>query len=429
MAFLAVLTADGGVPLFTRTSGEVTSKLPFAAVGSLNGVHMFTRLRNGELKRAVTPEEKIIWREYHKRLVLILITKNDACSDCHMSNLLDNIFAGMAMLIGLDQLLKPGEVMKLQKALVICHPLVDCFLKQLDKEKGNIGDLTRTTDCLLTTDTHLLQDCLNQFLDVADSLYGCLLIKGKVAVASKEWWLLTNQEQNLIYFYVNSLPKVLSRDILIYLPTSSPQNSNRLITLNLLRDVEMCVLCSSEPPLSLLEEEAPKIWKCCFDALKVVTSLHPRNFPISIELDPNIICLLLINTETSQSLCSSVQLSSFASRSKSASAPDLFRQQMALRTLYKLVVGTYFKNKDSEMDKKLQADNTCSSFDYGDIDFGNCQPLEYYIYLEENKCYVISEQPYQLYICYNTEIPNYALRSISHKTLKLLTEKNLFPQT
>ncbi|GIY35467.1 protein fuzzy homolog [Caerostris extrusa] len=391
MAFLAVLTADGGVPLFTRTSGEVTSKLPFAAVGSLNGVHMFTRLRNGELKRAVTPEEKIIWREYHKRLVLILITKNDACSDCHMSNLLDNIFAGMAMLIGLDQLFKTWRSHETSKALVV----------------SNIGDLTRTTDCLLTTDTHLLQDCLNQFLDVADSLYGCLLIKGKVAVASKEWWLLTNQEQNLIYFYVNSLPKVLSRDILIYLPTSSPQNSNRLITLNLLRDVEMCVLCSSEPPLSLLEEEAPKIWKCCFDALKVVTSLHPRNFQLQL----NWIQIL------------------YASRSKSASAPDLLRQQMALRTLYKLVVGTYFKNKDSEMDKKLQADNTCSSFDYGDIDFGNCQPLEYYIYLEENKCYVISEQPYQLYICYNTEIPNYALRSISHKTLKLLTEKNLFPQT
>ncbi|GFV85299.1 protein fuzzy homolog [Trichonephila clavipes] len=428
MAFLAVLTADGGVPIFTRTSGEITSKLPFAAVGSVNGVHMFTRLRNGELKRAVTPEEKIVWREYHKRLVLILITKNDACSDCHMSNLLDNVFASMAMLIGLDQLLKPGEVLKLQKALVICHPLVDCLLKQMNKDKGNIGDLTRTTDCLLALDTHTLQDCLNQFLDVADSLYGCLLIKAKVAVASKEWWTLTNQEQNLICCYVNCLPKVLSREILIFLPTSSPQNSNRLITLNLLRDVEICVLCSSEPPLAVLEEEAPKIWKSCFDLLKTVSSLHPRNFPSSIEIDSNIMSLLLINTETNQSLCSTLTSVNLASGSKSASSPELAKQQEALRTLYKLVVGTYFKNKNSEMDKKLQADNTCSSFDYGDVDYGNCNPLEYYIYLEKHKCYVINEEPYQLYIMYNSEIPNYALRAVSHKTLKLLTEKNLFPQ-
>ena len=33
------------------------------------------------------------------------------------------------------------------------------------------------------------------------------------------------------------------------------QNSNRLITLHLLRDVEVCVLCSNEPALAVLEEE------------------------------------------------------------------------------------------------------------------------------------------------------------------------------
>lgn len=64
---------------------------------------------------------------------------------------------------------------------------------------------------------------MTQFLDVADSLYGCLLIKGKIAIASKEWWTLTAQERVLINFYINTLPKVLSREVLIYLPTSSPQ--------------------------------------------------------------------------------------------------------------------------------------------------------------------------------------------------------------
>lgn len=64
---------------------------------------------------------------------------------------------------------------------------------------------------------------MTQFLDVADSLYGCLLIKGKIVIASKEWWTLTAQERVLINFYINTLPKVLSREVLIYLPTSSPQ--------------------------------------------------------------------------------------------------------------------------------------------------------------------------------------------------------------
>ncbi|KAG8195423.1 hypothetical protein JTE90_013880 [Oedothorax gibbosus] len=429
MAFLAAVTADGGVPIFTRTSGEVTSKLPFATVGALNGIHMFTRLRNGELKRAITPEEKIVWREYHKRVVLILITKNDASSDCHMSNLLDNIFASMAMLVGIDRILKQGELMKMQKALTICYPLIDYLLLQLDKEKANIGDLTRTTDCLLSSDTRSLQDCLSQFLDVADSLYGCLLIKGKVAAASKEWWTLTNQEKNLICSYVNCLPKVLSREIIIFLPSSSPEVSLRLITLNLLRDIEVCVLCSNEPPLSVLEDEAPKIWNSCFDLLKVASSLYPRNFPTNIELDNNILCLLLINTETNQSLCSSLFSStSVASSSKaSSSSPEINDQQVSLRTLYKLVIGTYFKNNDQDVDKKLQADNTCPLFDYGKLESSECEASEFYIYQEESKCYVINESPYQIYIVFKVDIPNYAVRSVSHKTLKLLTEKKLFP--
>ncbi|XP_035218658.1 protein fuzzy homolog isoform X4 [Stegodyphus dumicola] len=389
MAFLAVLTADGGIPILTKTAGDIKSKLPFASIGLLNGVHMFSRLQEVELKCAVTPDEKISWREYHKRLVLILITKNDVCSDCHVSNLLDNIFAALAMLVGLDVLLKQNEVLKLQKMLV---------------------------------------ERMCQFLDVADSLYGCLLIKGKVIVASKEWWTLTSQEQILICSYVNSLPKVLSREIIIYLPTSSPQNSNRLITLHLLRDVEICVLCSSEPSLAVLEDEAPKIWRDCFDILKVVSNLHPRNFPSNIELDKNIIGLILINTETNQCMCS-VQPSNddCSAESKAIHVSEWQKKQEALRSLYRLVVGTYFKEKDSDADRRLRADNPCHTFDFGNCDYGDCKPGEFYMCTQENKCYVINEVSYQIYILYNYEIPLYAIRSVSHKTLKLLTEKRLFP--
>lgn len=45
----------------------ILQKLPFAILGTLNGVHMFSRLSDSELKRVVTPEEKIIFREYHDR--------------------------------------------------------------------------------------------------------------------------------------------------------------------------------------------------------------------------------------------------------------------------------------------------------------------------------------------------------------------------
>ncbi|XP_042910284.1 protein fuzzy homolog isoform X2 [Parasteatoda tepidariorum] len=391
MAYFAVVTADGGVPIFQQSTGEIKSKLPFATVGALNGIHMYSRLQDAELKRAITPEEKILWREYHKRLVLILITKNDSFHDCHMSNLLDNMFAAIAMIIGFDLILKQGEVMRLQKALT---------------------------------------ECLTKFLHVADSLYGCLLIKGKVIVASKEWWTLTSQEKVLLCAYVNCLPKVLSRESVIFLPTSSPHSTNRLVTLHLLRDVEVCVLCSAEPPLSVLEDEAPKVWRECFDVLKVIANLHPRNIPSTFQFDENIQSLLLINTETNQSVCSFIPLKPDPSESsETTKVPNLQEQQEAIRTLYKLVIGTYFKNKNPNMDPKLRADNTCPIFDYGEIEFKNSEPQEFYMSLKENKCYVLQQSNFHLYIVFNAKIPTFALRPISHKTLKLLTEKRLFPQT
>nr|XP_042910285.1 protein fuzzy homolog isoform X3 [Parasteatoda tepidariorum] len=391
---------------------------------------MYSRLQDAELKRAITPEEKILWREYHKRLVLILITKNDSFHDCHMSNLLDNMFAAIAMIIGFDLILKQGEVMRLQKALTNCSCLINYFLEQIDLEKGNIGDLTRTTDCMLAPETHILMECLTKFLHVADSLYGCLLIKGKVIVASKEWWTLTSQEKVLLCAYVNCLPKVLSRESVIFLPTSSPHSTNRLVTLHLLRDVEVCVLCSAEPPLSVLEDEAPKVWRECFDVLKVIANLHPRNIPSTFQFDENIQSLLLINTETNQSVCSFIPLKPDPSESsETTKVPNLQEQQEAIRTLYKLVIGTYFKNKNPNMDPKLRADNTCPIFDYGEIEFKNSEPQEFYMSLKENKCYVLQQSNFHLYIVFNAKIPTFALRPISHKTLKLLTEKRLFPQT
>lgn len=65
----------------------------------------------------------------HFRIVLILITSYDACNDCHVSNLLDNIFAAMAMIIGIDALLKQDSI-RLQKAAVVStYYLVSSFRK------------------------------------------------------------------------------------------------------------------------------------------------------------------------------------------------------------------------------------------------------------------------------------------------------------
>lgn len=68
---------------------------------------------------------------------------------------------------------------------------------------------------------------------------------------------------------------------------------------------------------------------------------------------------MVINTDAKQSMCT-MQPSPEETVLKLKGTPsvEMNERQEALRTLYKLVVGTFFK-KDSNVDEKLKGLNTC----------------------------------------------------------------------
>ncbi|CAB4041632.1 Hypothetical predicted protein, partial [Paramuricea clavata] len=91
-SYLVALTAEGGIPLFTRTKGDLP-QLPFPVLGSLNGVHMFARNQNVQLVNTITQgDAKIVWKMFHNSVMLILVTSNDDSSDIHALSLLDLMF-------------------------------------------------------------------------------------------------------------------------------------------------------------------------------------------------------------------------------------------------------------------------------------------------------------------------------------------------
>lgn len=66
------------------------------------------------------------------------------------------------------------------------------------------------------------QNFLDAFTEAAESVYGCLFIDGKVAVATKKWWSLSANELVLLSLLLSSLTPCTSRDIPVYLPDSHP---------------------------------------------------------------------------------------------------------------------------------------------------------------------------------------------------------------
>ena len=70
-----------------------TSQLPYALVASLNGVAMFGQAHDVSLVSAVAKEQdcRILWRDYHNSIRLILASPNDSPSEVHLHRLLDQL--------------------------------------------------------------------------------------------------------------------------------------------------------------------------------------------------------------------------------------------------------------------------------------------------------------------------------------------------
>lgn len=369
------------------------------------------------MESTTTHGAKALWRTYHDSVVLLVVTCDDNSSDDHLARLLDNVFAAMVMVVGLDALQGICNPDRLKRDLRDCYGTVDHLLSQLDQDSCTVGDLTGTVDSLLCTESQILQGRLDAFASDVDTLYGCLLVRGKVAVATKQWFHLTAQEMTLILALVNSSTKCTSRDIPVYLPTSCPSVCNRLVTLQLTQAVELCLLCGPAPSLAVLEEEVCSFWSDVLDLLKSASNLHPRNFPLGRtsskktvafpSLDQNILGFVLINTKRHRSLTSVHPLEDEVTRTKDGKCVSLRRRQEILRSLYRVVVGTFFPS----------AEETDAKDAY--------RATEVYLCTDAHKSYAIRSSEHQLYLLFSTSVPTFAMRSVAHKTLADLTRNKV----
>lgn len=167
-----------------------------------------------------------------------------------------------------------------------------------------------------------------------------------------------------------------------------------------------------------------RFWNEAFDLLKTAASVHPRNFPLSStsdkktvtlpSLDKNILGFLLVNTKKQRSLTSVHPVEDEIGRTKDGKCVSLRKRQEMLRALYKLVNSAYFTTTTTPAtdDVAGAAPNAGSS---------SHQVTEVYMCTETHKNYALRNNDYQLYILFSSSIPTFAMRSVSHKTLKALT--------
>ena len=77
-------------------------------------------------------------------------------------------------------------------------------------------------DCVAFPESNLIQNIMENFVDCVDSTYGCVLVQGRIAAATKNWWTLHPDETVLLSLYSTIDTSATLKDTPVFLPVKSP---------------------------------------------------------------------------------------------------------------------------------------------------------------------------------------------------------------
>ncbi|XP_030015737.1 protein fuzzy homolog [Sphaeramia orbicularis] len=421
---LLCLTANSGVPLFTRGGSR---QLPFSVIGSLNGVHMFGGGQGVLLSCCETEGGgKIVWRVFQDSVMLIAVSGGHHSGAGHggsgsskeeevrLQRLLENVWNCMVLVLGQDELVNVRNVERLKRDLRSCFSLIDHLLEE--RQDGILGNLTHCADSLLPPNPALLQEAVDGFAQAADSEFGCLVVHGRIAAATEKWWRLAPQEVVLLSALMQNLSASgsASCDYPVFLPQGSPTVAHRLLRFQLLPGVDVCVLCGPTPSLHSAESGlVGRFWSPLVDTLRDCLSVGERCLPGSVTLRPDVLALLLINRESRRSVSCVRTLTNHPS--SDSPHPSKARCWELLKLFYMFCTTRYFRQEEAlcvSPEEKGQRGNT-EDFVLG---FPH-QPLQCYLVTEECKCYGLQTVQHQLFLLVPLPVPTFALRSVATQTL------------
>ncbi|XP_021921650.1 protein fuzzy homolog isoform X2 [Zootermopsis nevadensis] len=385
--------------------------LPFSVVASFNGVHMFGKSHSVVLRSTSTQETVILWKVREDSVTLIAA----ACgaSEMLLDQLLTSVFHAMVLAVGINELCSTRNAERLKRELRICYPLVDHLLECVEATGTDLtatcnNDILGLVEVMLCPENHLLQSLVDAWAECMDSLYGFLLIRGCVAVATSSWWQLDPEEKKLLALLVSVKGTCKTCDIPVFLPCKSPAVPFRLIVCGLTGGIQICALCGPSPPLTEVEYVSIQCWKGAVDILRAAERCFPRNFPPCIQLDSGVLGILLVDRQAGKFLLSRNQCADAGK--KESQSPSGAHRLDVLRTFYHQVADTFMNHSSDNSEGAAACEQPSTS-----------AALETYWCSEYHKCHALRHGATLLCVLYASAVPIHTMRLITQRTLKFLT--------
>ncbi|XP_011054196.1 PREDICTED: protein fuzzy homolog isoform X2 [Acromyrmex echinatior] len=383
-AHVMCLTSSGGIPLFSRQKGDSNTDITLLSTD--------------------LPDVTVAWKEFERCIILIAIASG--VTKYVLDKFLDATFGAMILFTGIDEIKNTKNIERLKKDMRLCSPIIDRLMDCLDigDKISTKTDMINMTECIISSESHLLQTCLEGFMECLDSMYGCVLVHGCVAAATEGWWSLDPVERKLLTIVIASESICTTRDIPVFLPRKSSNVAFRLVSVTLINHVEVLALCGPNPELTEIERYAMQCWKSNMDALCTVEQCYPRNLPMSVSLDSETLGFLLANYKIEKFVLGK---NSQCAKNRVTGSHRLD----ILRTFYHQAVETFALSIEHEEsnDEKL----TTSTWKF-------IGAKETYLCSEYHKCHAVKHGDNILCVLYTSVVPTHTMRLISQKIVKMI---------
>ncbi|XP_020286481.1 protein fuzzy homolog [Pseudomyrmex gracilis] len=398
------LTSSGGIPLFSRQKGD-SDAMTFSKIASLNGVHMFLKSHDITLLNTDLPDTTVAWKEFEQSIILIAIASG--VTKHVLDKFLDTTFGAMVLFTGIDEIKNSKNVERLKKDMRFCNSIIDRLMDCLDigDKVSTKTDMINMTECVMSSENHLLQTCLEGFMECLDSMYGCVLVHGCVAAATDGWWSLDSVERKLLTIAITSESVCTIRDIPVFLPCKSPNVAFRLVSVTLINHVEVLALCGPSPELMEIERLAVQCWKGNTDVLcAIAEQCYARNLPSSVSLDSETLGFLLANYKVDKFVLG-------RNPQCAKNRVTVSHRLDILRTFYHQAVETFALSMDHNEEINDEKNPSVWKF---------TGAKETYLCSEYHKCHAVKHGDNILCVLYTSVVPTHTMRLISQKILKMM---------
>lgn len=354
-----------------------------------------------ELLSTVTNDYTVVWKELYDSLIFIGIAS--ACTTEALTQVIECAGSAMVMVVGMDEIIAQRNIERLKRELRVCSPVIDRLLDCLDFGDANTNQSTISISgmvkTILTPENHLIKIVLDTFTECIDSMYSCVLIHGKLAVATDSWWTLHPTEIKLLSLLASAEgSSTTSKDTPVFLPFKSPKAAFRFVTCSLLPDVQVCCLCGPEQQLEEIENSAAYCFKSTMEILGSAVQCHPRNFPATIQLDAGILGVLLINVE-----CRKYMMSKNPQPKRIVNGSH--RLDILRTFYYQAVLDVLLSLREDVESTVVKETYWCSEY---------------------HKCYALKQHGNVLCVLYNANVPTMVMRSLTRATLKVFMAEKQF---